>query len=500
MATRKNRTASQTHPLPPQAPQDMMTMDEAIAMLKTTRPTFYRWVREGKLKGFKVGRQWRFAPAEIQRFLTGQEPQVDLPVSMNPLIEALEAQMGRLGAPLPKDRGDEPVNYALQLIVALVVAQRASDIHINPHFDGTAWQLMLRYRIDGVLHVTATADIRLLPALAERWKKCANMNVMEKRLPQDGRITFPINGETMDIRTSCIPSYMGECITARALRPDAIDFSLDKLGLSPTDLERLQHAIASRNGLVVAAGPTGTGKTTVLYSCLKALAGPETKTMTIEDPIEYIIPWTVQMGLNESGGATFPRMLRACLRADPNAILVGEVRDNDTLQIALQAALTGNLVLTTLHARDAVSALRRMVDIGAPAFLVGDATLLVTSHRLVRRLCPHCSKPAEPTSEERALMADLAARGGVDYDALPQTFRKSVGCPKCAHTGFAGRMLIAESLAVTPAIAKALRENISEEELRRLAVSEGMTTMEADGVRKAALGQTTLREIRRVCS
>lgn len=484
----------------PAAPvEGVLNMDEAIAALKTTRPTFYRWLREGKIKAFKVGRQWRFQRQDIERFLQGLQPRVDLPVSPLPLIRDLETKLAALGK-TAEVRESDPISKAVFLMSKLGYYQRASDIHLEPHYDGSRWSATLRNRIDGVLHVVAQIDIRLLPALADRWKNLAALNLAEKRAPQDGRIMVEFDGAKADLRLSSIPATMGDAITIRILCPDALQLDLNDFGYAPEDLKRLTMAIHSAQGVVVCNGPTGCGKTTTVYSCIAVLANAETKCLTIEDPVEFMIPWATQVPVNEQAGMTFARAIRAFLRADLDVAFVGEVRDREVLQLCMQASLTGHLVLTTLHAQDSAGALRRMVEIGAPAFLVGDATRLILSQRLVRRLCRYCSKPARLTTDEEATVADIAVRGGLSLAALPREFRQPVGCPKCGGTGYSGRIVIAETMNISFAIAKALREQASTDELRRLAVSEGMTTMEADGIRKAAAGVTTVREVQRVRS
>jgi len=507
--SRKIRSARHGALPPKQAgsPSELITMQEAIAILKTTRPTFYRWLRTGKIKGMKIGRQWRFYRDDIERFLKGQAPRVDLPVDIGPLIQTLRTQARRLGGKSLPGRDSSDVRDAVRLMILLGALMRASDIHITSHLlsDGAEPVTVLRYRLDGVLHQAVTIDVRLLPAIIEEWKRMAACDVHETNRPQDGRIVVrlaeldeSLPDRTIDLRVCFLPAGLGESLTVRILDAAAVSLDLDRIDYAPHDRARLERALQAPWGLLLVTGPTGCGKTTTLYSCLNKLARPEIKIMTVEDPIEYFLPWATQAAVKESAGVTFPRAMRAILRSDPDVILIGELRNFETLSIAQQAALTGHLVLTTLHAEEAASALKRMVEMGSDPFVVADSTRLTMSQRLVRKLCPHCSVDGTPPAHLLDAAVEAARKGGLNWDALADNFRKPVGCEKCAMTGYKGRTVIAETLEVTPQIGRALRNDASVEQLRAIAVSEGMTTMAADGIRRAANGETTLDEILRV--
>jgi type II secretory ATPase GspE/PulE/Tfp pilus assembly ATPase PilB-like protein len=280
----------------------------------------------------------------------------------------------------------------------------------------------------------AEFDIRLLPAIDERWKRMADCDVHEKVRPQDGRILVKLAdcGKTVDLRVSFLHAVLGPSLCARVLDPDVVrPLDLEGIGYADRDRERLVRAIGAPWGLVIAAGPTGCGKTTTLYACVNRLAGPERKIMTVENPVEFLLPWVVQTSLRPRDGVTFPIAVRSCLRSAPNVILIGELRDRETAEMACRAALTGHLVLTTLHANDAPLALVRLVEMCVDPFLVGHATRLVLAQRLIRKLCPACSKPTEPPASRLAEAAELVAGRGLDWAGLPKRFYGPVGCDLC---------------------------------------------------------------------
>lgn len=481
--------------------REIIDMNQAMEILKTTRPTFSRWLRAGKVKGFKVGRQWRFYRDDVERFMKGEEPQFELTADLTPLVETLAKRLRELGAGTSPPADASEVQYAVDLMVQLAGALRASDIHLAPHFkEGGSTIAVLRYRVDGVLQPTAEIDIRLLRPLVEEWKKRAACNVQERLKPQDGRTLAEIGetGKKLDLRVCFLPTNLGESLTARILDSDAIRLTLDQIDYSARDKEKLREWLHAPWGTVIVTGPTGSGKTTALYSCINELAKPELKIVSIEDPIEFYLPWVVQTQIRPSAGVTFPVALRAVLRSDPDVVLFGEIRDLESLTISQQCTLAGHLVLTTIHADEATRALMRLVEMGSEPFLVGDATKLIVAQRLVRILCRHCSKECEPSENDLRLAERLARTGGVDWTALKKEFRAPVGCPKCGNSGYRGRNVIAEALEVTPEIQDALKRSASVDELRTIAVGQGMVTMAAHGVQRAAGGSTSLDEVIRV--
>ena len=501
--TKKGKEATEIQP----PARELLDMAEAIRILKTTRPTFYRWLRSGKIKGMKIGRQWRFYREDIERFLKGEAPRVELAADITPLIETLRKKAEELGADATTPKDMSEVRQAVWLMIGLGAAMRASDIHISRTMsaDGSDAVTTLRYRADGVLHREAEIDRRLVPAIVEDWKRMAGCDIHEKNLPQDGRILIkprkPVAGrriEMLDLRVSFLPAALGEAVTARILDRSAVILSLDRIDYAPQDRERLLQAIHAPWGVVLLTGPTGSGKTTVLYACLNELDSEKRKVMSVEDPVEFLLPGVTQVAVNEREGMTFERAARAMLRSDPDVMMVGELRNFESLATVVQSALTGHLVFTTLHADEAARALTRMVDMGMDPFVVADSVKLTMSQRLVRLVCQQCSVEEKPDAHRLDRAAELARNGGLEWHSLEPTWRKAVGCEKCGQTGYRGRTAIAEMLEVTPEIGKALRDGASVDEIRTIAVGQGMTTMASDGIRRAAKGQTTLDEVMRV--
>ncbi len=501
------RSLSKAAQPPTRAPQtsagspaaDLLDMDQAIDLLKTTRPTFYRWLRGGKIRGMKVGRQWRFDRGEVERFLRGEPPRIELRADIEPLLEALRGRLKDSGEADPFAADMPPLERAKMLILLLMARMGATDLHIEPRDAGQ--EALLRCRVDGVLQEITTMDGRLLAPLLEEWKRPV-LDVREKDKPQYAVLAVQLPGVTDNVvfRLTFLPTLLGESLTVRMTGTSphagpALD--IDRLGLSAPDLQRLGKALRSPWGLILTTGPAGSGKMTTLYSCLAHLASPKVRIVTVEDPVRAILSGLTQTQVRADVGATHAALLRAALLSSPNMILLSEVLDKELLDLLLRGALTGHLMFSTLHCNDAAEALRRLVDLGGDPQAVADSVRLVVAQRLVRTLCPHCSQPdASPPFVERAMV--LASRGGLDWESLPKQFRRPVGCPRCNHVGYLGQAIAAETLEVGPEIAALLRHGGAVEDMRAAAIRNGMTTFSADAVRKAAEGLTGLEEVMRV--
>jgi len=371
------------------------------------------------------------------------------------------------------DADDEaPVIELVEAVLRQAVARRASDIHFEP----LARRFRVRYRIDGVLQETADPPWRLRRAVVSRVKLMANMSIAEKRRPQDGRARVAAGDRALDLRVSTVPTVHGESVVLRVLEGDRLQPGLAELGLGADDRRELERLLALPDGLVLVTGPTGSGKTTTLYACLRQLNRPDRKIITVEDPVEYQLAGINQVPVRSQVGMTFAAALRAMLRQAPNIIMVGEIRDRETAEIAVNAALTGHLVFSTLHTNDAVGAVTRLVDIGVAPFLVASALRAVVAQRLVRRLCPHCAQPGES-----------AARGG--------TMRRGPGCPCCDGSGFRGRLGIFELLAADEGLQRLIHERAGAGRLRAHARARGMRTLREDGLRQARAGLTSEEEV-----
>jgi general secretion pathway protein E len=495
MATTKATHATGT----PGDPKDeLLTLTEAIQFLGISKPTLYRMLERGDVKGMKVGNQWRFRPADLAAYLNRDSLAVATAgVSHDVLDEELTYFYAALGKPIPALDGDgdsrEQKTIALTSgLIYYAVIMRASDIHLEPVRRDGKLEALLRYRIDGVLHEIRRLSMEIYGALIQRLKIMAALNPDERRLPQDGRIRLQHEGRELDMRVNLTPMVFGESLVARILDQSQVYLRLDQITFSTPDLARVRETIQRPCGLVMCCGPTGSGKTTTLYSCLMEIASPERKLLTIEDPVEYLLPNTAQSQVNMRVGYTFPSALRSFLRQDPDVIYVGEMRDLETFQIAIQAALTGHLVFTSLHTNTAVGSLMRMQEMGIEPFLISASVTGIINQRLVRRLCDHCKQPVTTADDQ------LRALGITDPAELDATFYSSSGCPDCAGRGFRGRIAIYEVLTMTPPLSDLISRRAPEEALQAAAIDGGMTMMLRDGIRKAAEGKTSIEEMLRV--
>jgi type IV pilus assembly protein PilB len=379
-----------------------------------------------------------------------------------------------------------PAINTVNSLIARAIAEGASDLHFEPE----AGHLAVRARIDGVMRQFTTLSRSLQPSITSRLKVMAELDIAERRAPQDGRMTVRYGGHPMDIRVAILPTTHGEQLVLRILNRPGGRLGLTELGMSADAEERFARAIRQPYGAVLAVGPTGSGKTTTLYAALDVLNESERVLMTIEDPVEYQMPGVNQVEVNFKSGLTFARGLRTILRSDPDVLLVGEVRDEETARIAIQAAMTGHLVLTTLHTHNAASSIARLVDMGAEPSLLATSINCIVAQRLARRLCLNCREAYEPNETE------LAEVGIVDSG--PDTvLYKAVGCPTCGGTGFAGRVALYEVMPVQGRMRR-LIESGSTDEIFAEAVAEGMMTLREDGLRLAVAGLSSLDEVRRV--
>ncbi len=372
---------------------------------------------------------------------------------------------------------------------------RASDIHINP----TETEVEIRLRIDGVLHDKCRFSKAILPEVISRIKVLSHLRSDEHQAAQDGRFRMTTKaGSFVDIRVSITPTYYGENAVLRLLADHSSQFNLEMLGFSEDDRTKIEYAIAQPYGMILATGPTGSGKTTTLYTLIKMLNKKEVSIITVEDPIEYAIKGITQIQINPRSNLNFANGLRTILRQDPNIIMVGEIRDAETASIAVNTALTGHLLLSTLHTNDSATTLPRLLDMGIDAYLVASTVNVAIGQRLVRKICAKCKEEHTLTeAESKNLLRALPDRLKRHGFNIPNTFYRGKGCKACDNTGFAGRIGIYEVLVVTPAVREAILNRAPSNTIKELAVEEGMTTMFEDGLMKAAEGKTTLAEVLR---
>ena len=374
----------------------------------------------------------------------------------------------------------------IEIILKTSIQSRASDIHIEP----TETNCIVRSRIDGMLSETFIFDKDIYPPMVSRMKLLSNMDIAERRRPQDGRFSAQILDKEYDFRISTLPILNGESIVLRILDKSKVIINIEDLGMHPDNFAKFKKSMKAPYGIILVTGPTGSGKTTTLYGALNDIKSVKTKIITVEDPVEYQLNMIQQVHVNEKAGLTFISALRSILRQDPDIIMIGEIRDQETLRIAIQAALTGHLVFSTLHTNDAISALPRMVDMGIEPYLVSGALVCIEAQRLVRKLCPYCKQKV--TLSQKAL-DEIKKFLPEDYQ-----FYKSVGCQHCSQTGYLGREMISEILSISDHIASIVANNASKEELKKAAYDEGFIDMFHDGVIRAANGVTTIEEVYRV--
>jgi len=444
------------------------------------------------------------------------------------IVEAIEKfYRGTVNGSAPAEKKEEKESYAsvqegeatigpqvVRLVDALIgraIREEATDIHVEPEEKSVG----ARFRVDGILHNRPNISKILQPAVITRIKIMANIDISESRVPQDGRISFPWEGRNYDLRVSTFPTIYGEKIVMRVLDKERVILGLEQLGFSPSALAIFRKSIQRPNGIILVTGPTGSGKTTTLYSTLAFVNSTERNIMTLEDPVEYEIPDIHQSQINPKAGLTFASGLRAILRQDPDIILVGEMRDAETVDVAVRAALTGHLVFSTLHTNDAVGSIPRLLDMDVNPSLMASTFVAIIGQRLVRKVCPHCKEVTMPDESLLQLVGISRAKQEdrstfevfhqtdkqpvvVNREKQEITFYHGKGCTRCFQTGYRGRIGIFEILALSPAISQMIAQRSSAQAILQKAREEGMTTMMEDGVEKAGQGVTTLEEVIRV--
>ena len=384
---------------------------------------------------------------------------------------------------------DAPIVRYANTLIEQAIENRASDLHLEP----TEGDMRVRYRIDGVLHEVDTVPRAVQSALVSRLKIMSNVDITERRVPQNGRITVELGTRSVDLRVATLPTVWGEKVVLRVLDTGGIDLDLKRLGFSENNYARFAESFTKPHGMLLVTGPTGSGKSTTLYATLTEISKPEVNIITVEDPVEYRLPGVNQVQVNHKAGLTFAAVLPAILRSDPDIVLIGEIRDRVTAQLAVEAALTGHLVLSTLHTNDAPSAVTRLIEMGIEPFLVGSSLDCVMAQRLARRLCQWCKERYEPTRSELT-----AARWPYELVQAPAELWRPVGCRSCSNTGYRGRIALHEVMPVTEEIERLAVSHSSAHDVQRAAISEGMDMLRVDGMRKAAAGETSLQEVMRV--
>lgn len=401
-------------------------------------------------------------------------------------LRQVVGRRGAVGGGESEAAQEPPVIRLVESLIVQAIQEGATDIHVEPE----ERLVRNRYRVDGILRQGPDVPKELQGAVIARLKVMANLDIAESRLPQDGRIEFQFGGRQIDLRVSTFPTIRGENLVLRILDRAKLVLGMEQLGFSPDHLTLFKRVLQNPNGIILVTGPTGSGKTTTLYSALSYLNADERNIMTIEDPVEYEIPGIRQSQVNVRAGLTFANGLRNILRQDPDVIMVGEMRDEETVDIAVRAALTGHLVFTTLHTNDASGAVPRLIDMGAPPFLLSSALLLVVGQRLVRTICVGCKEEDEPD-------AALLRRLGLDTKEGQLKFFKGKGCDKCGFTGYRGRIGIFELLRVSQELNPLILEKADSGAIQRVARAQGMRTMPEDGIRKALRGITSIEEVAR---
>jgi general secretion pathway protein E len=466
--------------------------DEEELALAIADPTDSFVISAVQMAAGKRVRPYIAAPNEIdaalERLYGGGRSAMNTIVDDIATREEMDDEFGDI-AHLKDLASEAPVIRLVNLLLTKALESRASDIHIEP-FEN---RLIVRYRIDGVLHEVESPPRRLSAAVISRVKIMASLDIAERRLPQDGRIKLRIQGKEIDLRVSTVPTMHGESVVMRILDKGGVPLDFASLGFDGQALERFLHCLDQVHGILLVTGPTGSGKTTTLYTALDRLNKPDVKIVTVEDPVEYQMPGINQIQVKPQIDLTFANALRSIVRQDPDIIMVGEIRDVETVRIAMQSALTGHMVLSTVHTNDAPSTVNRLLDMGAEDYLLTSTVNGILAQRLVRTLCSHCREPhkALPEVVEQMNLRRYAPQGDI-------VVYRPVGCPECAGTGYWGRVCIVEMLTMSDNLRSLIMRHATAGDLRAAAIMEGMETMFENGVRKSLAGITTIEEVLRV--
>lgn len=486
---------------------ELIDMERAINLLKTSRPTFYRWLRSGKIKGMKVGRQWRFYKDDIERFICGKSPEIEIKGDIESLFDFLAKSLKKVNVTDPSPTHIEKIDRAAFQIVLLAAGMGATDIHISSLIgdDNYTIQARLRFRIQGVLQIVTSLDQRLVKPLIEKWKIWANCNIHEENLPQNGRAIFEfdstagsLKGKKLDLRISIIPTNLGPSLTAQIInvQPASDRIKLDNLGFSPAHLALIRKAIHAPQGIVLTCGTNGTGKTTLLYAIANELSSPNMKFSTLENPVEILIPWATQTQISPQQGVSYETAFRAIMRTDPDVVLLSELEKQSIFNQILRATSAGCLILSSLTTKDTISALQMLLHWQAeqPNILV-EAVRLIVSRRILRKLCPKCKKQVALNPEMRAKMKEI----GLSPTSISknQPFWQAVGCKQCLY-GYKGEINIEEVLSMTPNIRHCILHQKSAEALRLAAQKDKFQSLLQQGIIKAKASETSLEEVYRV--
>jgi general secretion pathway protein E len=458
-------------------PADLLPLDDLVRIIGVDRYKLVLSTRSAILSAISMMYEFRQDSAEqlVQ----------DMEASETTVISDIEDT-----ADLLDDTADAPIIKLVNNILSQAIKAGASDIHIEPYRDG----FKVRSRIDGILHDLVSPPKWIQPALISRIKIMAKLDIAEKRLPQDGRLDVKIADQQIDVRVSTIPTSFGERVVLRLLNKTSSLLELKELGLAPGDLNLIEGLVASPNGIILVTGPTGSGKTTTLYSILSSMINPDINIITVEDPVEYQIKGISQIQVNPKIDLTFAKGLRSIVRQDPDIILVGEIRDQETAEIAVQSALTGHLVFSTLHTNDSAGTITRLVDIGVEPFLISSSVLAIMAQRLVRVLCKECKTRYIP---DEFILESL---GVTSLQLENSHIHKAVGCEKCFNTGFRGRIGIFEILMIDESVQSLILTAYDSNRIKKEAQRQNMVTLRQDGIRKVLEGQTTFEEVIRVAS